>query len=482
MPNQDTLFDLYGKVGINTEEFDKAATAINQTLDGLLAKLTAVEEKASDLFNTSDLRDSVAKESNGNAGTSESGETNDNAGTPESGETNKEEAAGEEETTWLEDFLNDLFSKGEEAAEGVFSGAADIAKELFGDASSKFGDFLTNTAATALGTAAGNVFSPEAKSETLQVSDSKTNVHLDGQRLVLPVELPNVNDFVANVNDWLRNVEEDIEHLIVPVDFKIPDESASIQPTATSSTEPSPLDAVPTRYMPDATRTTRFSSGVKDFSWLEMIGYEALAGLSPLYYEASGGFLGTPHPQSKTGSFQIGEMMYEFPYHFDEDGNPAFGLSDTDKQVIDNVWYSRQTAPEYAALPGGDEYDFRRDIKSWIDYYYMPGETIPVWSDTLKPESLLQYLTEEFPNYEFEVLPKLEEDAKINLQSNLDNMGLSVPVTPTISGYDWGTSANGVVPGGDALKGALSGMGVYLDDRAVGVFGERLGQQIVGGA
>lgn len=473
MPNQSTLFDLYGKVGINTEEFDKAAAAINQTLDDLLAKLTAVEEKSSDLFNTLDLRDSVAKESD------------DNAGTPESGETNKEEAAEEsveeeEESTWLEDFLNDLFSKGEEAAEGALSGAADIAKEIFGDASSKFGDFLTNTAATALGTAAGNIFSPDAKSETPQASDSKTNVHLDGQRLVLPVELPNVNDFVANVNDWLRNVEEDIEHLIVPVDFKVPDESVSIQPTATSSTEPSPLDAVPTRYMPDATQTTRFSSGVKDLGWLEMMGYEILAGLSPIYHEAFG--FGNPHPQSKTGSFQIGEMMYEFPYHFDDEGNPAFGLSDTDKQVIDNVWYSRQTAPEYAALPGGDEYDFSRGIKSWIDYYYMPGETIPVWSDTLKPESLLQYLTEAFPAYEFEVLPKLEEDARINLQSNLDNMGLSVPVTPTISGYDWGTSANGVVPGGDALKGALSGMGVYLDGRAVGVFGEMLGQQIVGGA
>lgn len=189
----------------------------------------------------------------------------------------------------------------------------------------------------------------------------------------------------------------------------------------------------------------------------------------------------TPFLESESGSVNIGGIDYAYPYHSNFWGTKnLFGLTKRDERLVEknpSIYGNVITTQDF----------FERltlDLSS-----YSPDDTIPIYGlDNNDAVDLLDQLQNKFPDLNFEVVPEISEEAGENLQSNLNNFRLELPVTPVISGslsgYDWGNitgETNNVVnPANSNTKHSLDGMAVVLDDRIVGVISEKMGSSITG--
>lgn len=520
----NNLFDLSGKVRLDTKEFESAADSLSIKLDGLLAKLNLIEQKSKSAFKgVSYLGGHNMSFGGGSSllGNDPFGQIATNAAGTAIGNIASDTVEG------IGSLLGKLFSgKKENVTVGVNLELAE-GTTLQEQVNAMVGDNVPVIPVSVVATMA------EPEVVTQDVATWASELDLDFVEVPLVVSAGDVEETANSVNDFIKEVQEYIKPLNIPLAFGQAAATPVEKPETTAKEETSLFDSAAAHGVtpPEVTAPSQaakpeyngtwqsrlkqagdwwvetFDPGAADAGttladiveaakkgeieeYITGVGVEeSLLTLGYLGQDASWFF--SPTPESYNEAVTIGGNEYSYPYHYKPFSNQrVFGITPRDRRIKGrNGGGMNQNLFQGLATNEGFFSSVGADLAN-----YEAGSTVYVGGiDDDDAINLLEQLQNKFPELNFEVVPEIPEEAEENLQSSLNGFGLELPVTPVISGslggYDWGAalgSADGSGPQpvnmGSELKSALAGMSVNLDDRVVGVMGEKLGSSMTGWA
>ncbi len=435
----NNLFELSGTVELDTSDFEKSAEEVSRKLDDLLIKLVSVESQAKKTFKELSVP---------NNQDNQPGQTTENKqeNTTQAENTEPEKAESED---------SPLDSIGEKILD-QFDGNNSNGFPKFELGDLDLGGTGSNFFDTAAGTFVGNLASDGLKGLGNALS-GKHSVEVD-------VVFPDAETMQNQLNEIVAE-----NPLFVPV-------NAVLQyPEQKTETEEIPSEVVENEHVLEHVQMGPLTN--EDYEKIEGDRYS-----HPKWTREYGFF--TPKLDSDQWSAAIGGREFIYP-HVGSSGNSDgfIGLTlDDYKRINKNPDIYKNVR---------NEQDLFYNLNNYLPFTYSPGDTVPVTDiGSGGVNDLLPWLQEKFPDFNFEIVPEIPEEAEENLQSSLNGFSIKLPVTPVISGslggYDWGdfnTGSGSEAPGvnlGAELKNALSGMSVTIDDRVVGVMNEKLGSNMTG--
>lgn len=521
----DKLFDLSGDVTLNTTPFDTAAEAVSSKLDELLTKMNAVEKQGKTVFNGTSSAGGLFGSGNG-GGLLGGG----NAGSGLFGGVNLSSIANQAIGTATGNLASDAVEGFGKLIGNLFGGgkSVDVPINLVlaqGETVQSQIDALVGENAPVIEVSVSTSFA-DAEIVAQDLADWSSGISMDMLEIPVVVSALDVEQVTETINQSIAQIQSALNTLVIPIKTsEVANGSAGVSPLSVVQTtkEPDPLSAVPATQSQqpnfkvqepqtgwrgalssfggwlaenddDAAGATKDIVGAlldgNLFDLLIDTGVNQSLNATGYVLQDAAGWL-SPVPESFSGNVRIGNEEYSYPlYVAKEDrgflgayrpdtANKTFGISPRDQKIL-----SRQSGgmnqQMFDLLPTEDK--FFSSVAANLGSY-APGSTIPVSGlFDFDASNLLERLQEEFPEFNFEAVPELPEDAASKMQSQLNGMELSVPVNAYMSGgFDWrgGFDAMGTSFVDDVTK-AFKNVSVVLDSGAIaGSVNDRLGRSSV---